>query len=61
MEPLEWQKMSMKRNIEVKQRIQTIVIYEEVNEDESSSHHTATVQKEAVVESYDRPVQAQYT
>lgn len=55
----DWQKMSMKRILEVKQRIQTIVFYEELQEDDNGGD--VAVQKEAIVDSYDRPMQSQYT
>lgn len=41
---------------EVKQRVQTIVIYEVLIEPENHAE-----QREAIVDSYDRPLQAQYT
>ena len=50
----EWQEFSIKKILEVKQRIQTVVTYEELRDDE-------TVVKEAIVDSFDRPVQAMYT
>jgi hypothetical protein len=51
---VDWQEFSQKRILQVKQRIQTIVIYEELNEDGQAT------EKEAVVDSYDRPMQAGY-
>ena len=44
----------------MKQRIQTVVIYEELEEPIPGGAEVA-VKKEAVVDSYDRPTQAQYT
>ena len=55
----EWNEFSMKRILEVKQRIQTVVVYEEIREEEG--HEATASQKEAIVDSYDRPMQAQYT
>jgi hypothetical protein len=52
----EWNEFSPKRILEVKQRIQTVVVYEElIYEDQPPER------KEAIVDSYDRPMQAQYT
>ena len=55
-----WNEFSTKRILEVKQRIQTVVIYEELEEPIPGGAEVA-VKKEAVVDSYDRPTQAQYT
>ncbi len=52
----DWQKFSRKAIKEVRQRVQTIVVYEEHDPE------TDTVKEvEAVVFSYDRPMQAEYT
>jgi hypothetical protein len=48
----------MKRILEVKQRVQTVVKYEEITEVNGESK---PVEKEAIVDSYDRPIQASYT
>jgi hypothetical protein len=47
----------MKRILEVKQRIQTVVRYEEIIETEGGD---AAIEKEAIVDSFDRPIQASY-
>jgi hypothetical protein len=49
----------MKRILEVKQRIQTVVRYEEVREPEGGGDAIA-IEKEAIVDSFDRPIQASY-
>jgi hypothetical protein len=54
----DWNEFSMKRILEVKQRIQTVVRYEEVQDVDGESKAT---EKEAIVDSYDRPIQASYT
>ena len=48
----------MKRILEVRQRIQTVVRYEEVVEQEGQE--AKAIEREAIVDSYDRPMQAQY-
>lgn len=55
---MDWNEFSTKRILEVKQRIQTIVIYE-VLKDDNGRDTPVTV--EAVVDSFDRPIQASYT
>lgn len=53
----DWSEFSMKRILEVRQRIQTIVIYEEIKEIDGEAKAT---EREAIVDSFDRPMQAGY-
>ena len=55
-----WDQFSQKRILEVKQRIQTVVVYEELP-DGAGIEDAVPERKEAVVDSYDRPIQASYT
>ena len=59
---MSWNEFSNKRILAVKQRIQTIVVYEEL-EMVQGAEDTAEVgvEKEAIVDSFDRPMQAQYS
>lgn len=50
---------AMRKILEVKQRIQTIVVYEELAPQQDGTE--VTKRKEVITDTYDRPLQAQYT